>query len=99
MCSSIVATTAAAAAPAPPPPPPPLPPMAVDDDDAPRCLSFCWIAKSIWAVSTSSIDVSYSPLLTASSNATPEAIHGVLHLRIPDYLMTIHLMMPKKKEM
>ena len=37
-------------------------------------LTLCWIPKSIFAVSTSSIDVSYSPLLTVSKIATPEAI-------------------------
>jgi len=45
------------------------------------------------------MDVSYSPLLTSSSNATPEAIHGVLPLHIQVSLMMIYLMMPKKKEM
>ena len=56
-------------------------PTAADDDDdnyddddyvneynecCNRCHSVCWIPKSIVVVSTSSIDVSYSPLLTAS---------------------------------
>ena len=35
-------------------------------DDAPRCLSFCCILKSIFTVSISSMDVSNSPPLTVS---------------------------------
>ena len=92
LCSSLVATAAD------------------DDDDVvdfedqydfidkTRCVSFCCIPKSIFALSAGTIDVSNSNILTVSQNFTAEAIHGVLPLHIPVSLMMIYVMMPKKKE-